>query len=215
MTPTESGIGKRRKAALVEGSDEYNARRQELIHAAAAVFNEKGYEAATLNDIAERVGADRASLYYYVGSKQELFQDAVRDVLDGNLKHAERIARRSGAPAEKLAELVRQIILSYIENYPHTYVYIQEDMRRVASDDSDWAQDMTRKSRRIESITIKLIEQGIKKGDLRGDIRPDVAARALWGMINWTHRWYKPSGDLSGEELAHQFSEIFFSGLRG
>jgi AcrR family transcriptional regulator len=69
-TRRESGIGRRRAAALAEGGDEYQSKRRELIKAAATVFKQKGYEAATLNDIAELVGADRASLYYYVGGKE-------------------------------------------------------------------------------------------------------------------------------------------------
>jgi AcrR family transcriptional regulator len=213
MSPADSGIGKRRRAALEVGSEEYAARREELVRVAATVFKEKGYEAATLNDIAERFGADRASLYYYVASKEELFQDAVRGVLETNLQAAERILKGKGTAEAKLAALIEQVIGSYDENYPHTYLYIQEDMRRVASDETPWAQDMTRQTKRIESITIKLIAQGVEEGTFRDDIRPELAANALWGMLNWTHRWYRPGRQITSAEMAKGFSAIFFEGL--
>ena len=209
----QSGIGKRRLAARTDGNEDYRARRQELVRVAATVFKEKGYEAATLNDIASRFGADRASLYYYVGSKQELFQEAVRGVLDANVAEAERILRLEGDARHKLELLVRQLISSYEENYPYIYVYIQEDMRKVASEKTPWAGQMTRQTRRLESITVQLVNQGIAEGAFRDDIRVDLATNALFGMLNWTHRWFKPGRQLSAGEMTEAFCAIFFDGM--
>lgn len=214
MTQAESQIGRRRLAARSDGSEGYGAKRQELIRVAATVFKEKGYEAATLNDVAERFGADRATLYYYVGSKEELFQEAVRGVLETNLEEAERILKRKGDAREKLRALIEQLILSYEENYPYTYLYIQEDMRRVTSEDTPWARDMTRQTRRLESIAIKLIREGVDEGLFRGDVPVKLASNALFGMLNWTHRWFRPGGELSGPELVDAFSAIFLDGMR-
>ena len=69
----QSGIGRRRAAALAEGSAAYAERRAEIIAAAAKVFREKGYRGTSLADVAESLDTDRASLYYYIGSKEELF----------------------------------------------------------------------------------------------------------------------------------------------
>jgi AcrR family transcriptional regulator len=211
----ESGIGRRRRAAKgAEGNEEYQAKRRELIRVAATVFKEKGYEAATLNDIAERVGADRASLYYYVGGKQELFQEAIRGGVADNLLDVDRILKLDVAPDEKLRLIVERLLTSYEAYYPAMYVYIQEDMRRVASDESDWAKDMTRQTRRFESITIKLIKQAVDEGRFRADVQPDLAANALFGMVNWTHRWFKPGKKLSASQLTDTFWTIFFDGMR-
>jgi TetR/AcrR family transcriptional regulator, cholesterol catabolism regulator len=213
MSAPQSRIGQRRLAALTEGNDEYRARRQELIRVAATVFKEKGYEAATLNDVASRIGADRASLYYYVASKEELFQEAVRGVLDANVAEAERIIAMDGDARDKLKLLVEQLITSYEENYPYMYVYIQEDMRKVASETSSWARQMTRQTRRFETITRTLIRQGIENGTFRDDIRDDLAANALFGMLNWTHRWFKPGRQVGAGEMADAFCMIFFDGM--
>lgn len=88
-------MSRRRRSAQNESSPNYQAKRRELLQDAAIVFQEKGYEAATLNDIAERFGTDRASIYYYFASKKELFQalfhDVVSGVLDENIKAAEAV----------------------------------------------------------------------------------------------------------------------------
>jgi TetR/AcrR family transcriptional regulator, cholesterol catabolism regulator len=214
-TTPESGIGRRRKAAKrADGNEEYQTKRRELIRVAATVFKEKGYEAATLNDIAERVGADRASLYYYVGGKEELFQEAVRGGVAENLAEVERILKLDESPEQKLRLIVERLLTSYEANYPHMYVYIQEDMGKVASEESEWAKEMTRQTRRFESITIRLIKQAIEQGRFRDDIRPELAANALFGMINWTHRWFKPGKKLSASQLTDSFWTIFFEGMR-
>jgi TetR/AcrR family transcriptional regulator, cholesterol catabolism regulator len=209
----QSAIGRRREARKPSGSQEYEARRRELIEAAAAVFKEKGYEAATLNDIAERIGADRASLYYYVASKHELFEEAVKGVLESNLEEAERVLAGEGDARGKLQLIIERLISSYEENYPHTYLYIQEDMRRVATYNSDWSREMIRKTRRFESIVFSLVAAAVEEGKFRDDVSVDLAVKALFGMLNWTHRWFQPGRHVSGRELADAFTAIFLDGM--
>jgi AcrR family transcriptional regulator len=211
----ESGIGRRRQAAKGSKSNaEYQAKRRELIQVGATVFKEKGYEAATLNDIAERVGVDRASLYYYVGGKEELLHEAVRGGVAENLAEVERILKLDESPEEKLRLIVARLLRSYEESYPAMYVYIQEDMSKVASEDSEWAQEMTRQTRRFENATLKVIKQAQEEGRFRTDISPELAANGLFGMVNWTHRWFKPGKKLNAEQIIDAFWSIFFEGMR-
>jgi AcrR family transcriptional regulator len=209
----ESGIQRRRKAALAEGSREYRERRAQLVAAAATVFREKGYAAATLNDIASLVGADRASLYYYFGGKEELFREAVREVVESNLTEVDRIMRSDAGPDRKLKLIVNTLISSYERHYPHMYVYIQEEMRRVGDEDSEWAKEMTAFTRKFERNTMQLVKDCVASGIFRDDIRADLAINALYGMLNWTHRWFKPGPRLSAVEMADSFWAIFTEGM--
>lgn len=209
----ESGIQRRRKAALAEGGKEYKERRRDMVAAAAAVFREKGYAASTLNEIAARVGTDRASLYYYFGGKEELFREAVREVVESNLREVARILATEAAPDRKLRLIVNTLIASYEQHYPHMYVYIQEEMRRVAADDSDWAREMSAYTREFERSTIGLMKDCIATGIFRDDVRADLAINALYGMLNWTHRWFVPAPGLTAVELADSFWTIFVDGM--
>jgi AcrR family transcriptional regulator len=209
----ESGIQRRRKAALADGSREYRERRRELVTAAAAVFREKGYAASTLNEIAARVGADRASLYYYVGGKEELFREAVRGVVESNLAEVARIMASNAGPDRKLRLIVNTLIASYEQHYPHMYVYIQEEMRKVGDEDSEWAREMRVFTREFEASTIGLVKECIQAGIFRSDVRADLAINALYGMLNWTHRWFVPSPELSAVEMADAFWTIFVEGM--
>ena len=198
---------------MTEGNPSYTARRAEIIKAAALVFRERGYEAATLNDVAARLGTDRASLYYYVRSKEERLQEIGRAVLDVNLESAERVRKRKESAPEKLETLVTQMLQSFDESYPHMYVYI-EDIGRIARQDSAWARDVVESTRKYESILVDILTQGRREGSLRGDIPPRLGAYALFGMINWTHRWYRPGSTFSPGEIAAAFTSIFLDGSR-
>src|ERR1700712_5008466 len=96
--PLASRISQRRSAALTEGGADYSAKRAELIRVAAIVFREKGYAAATLNDVAALFGTDRASLYYYVASKEELFQECISGIVSANIANLEIAAASDLSP---------------------------------------------------------------------------------------------------------------------
>lgn len=208
-----SRIAMRRQAALAEGSPDYLAKRIELIRVAAVVFSEKGYNSATLNDVAARFGTDRASLYYYVGSKEELFQECIKGVLDDNLAAGQEIVKSAETPREKLTRLVRVVLASYEAHYPHMYLYIQEQMNRVASEAAPWALSMVGQTRRFEKLFLRLLEEGVKDGSFRSDLSTTLVANALFGMLNWTHRWYVPGRKYSADALADAFLAIFFEGI--
>jgi AcrR family transcriptional regulator len=213
ITGDSSRIAMRRRAALADGSPDYLAKRAELIRAAAVVFSEKGYSSATLNDVAARFGTDRASLYYYVGSKEELFQECIKDVLEENLAAGERIMASEGTPREKLSQLVQVVLTSYEKHYPYTYLYIQEQMSQVTSEDALWAKTMVEETSRFQAIFLDLLKEGMADHSFRSDLSPTLVANALFGMLNWTHRWYVPGRKYSADDLADTFLAVLFDGI--
>lgn len=203
----------RRRGTLREANPAYQAKRLELVRLASAVFKEKGYEATTLNDIAERFGTDRAQLYYYVSGKEELFQEAIAGVMDGNLADALRVREMDIDPAAKLHLLAKGLMGSYQENYPQMYVYLQEFYHKVADDPSEWAQQITKQTRRYQTIVTEVVAAAVHDGRFRNDIAPALAANALFGMLNWTSVWFQPGRHHSADEVAEAFASIFCKGM--
>lgn len=213
MKPS-SNIAKRRRSALSDGGAEYTAKREELVRIAAKLFRERGYQSTRLLDIAMEAGLDRATMYYYIGSKEELFRESVEGILDANLAKAEALSKETTSDAtSRIRLIVEQMIASYEQNFPQMYVYIQEQMYRVAQEETAWAQEVMRKTKRFETIVMGLIREGIDRGEFRDDISVRLASNALFGMINWTHRWHTPGGALSGGDIASAFCRIFFRGM--
>lgn len=207
-----SEIAKRRAAAKRESSEHYAAKRAELIAAAARVFKEKGFRAASIDDIAKIARADRASVYYYVSGKSELFHEVVRGALEANTLMAENISAGEGSPAAKLEAVIQALMTSYGENYPYLFVFVQEDAAKVASGAGGKA--ILALSRRFEQAVENIIEAGMADGAFRSDIPPRVAAFGVIGMVNWTHRWYTPKGELGADEIGRAFATLASEGLR-
>lgn len=208
-------LGRRRQSAKVDGGAAYRARREEIIAAAGRVFLEKGYRATSFKDIAEGIGKDRASLYYYFESKQDLFRVATGAAVARNVKAAERVARGPGTPAEKITRVVANLLESYTEtDYPFMFIFLQEDVNQIAENsDDDWAREVHALTRRYERAITSILEDGIDRGDFALAGPPHVLTKALIGMANWTHRWFRSAGKLRSAEIARIFSETFLHGV--
>ena len=206
---------RRRQSANLEGGPAYQARREEIIAAAGRVFLEKGYQATTLKDIAAAIGMDRASLYYYFKSKQALFRAATGAAVARNVKAAERVARGRGTPAEKIARIIAKLFESYTEtDYPYMFIFLQEDVNRITDDPDDpWAREVTALTRRYERAITGIIQRGAERGDFVLTGPPHVLTKAIIGMANWAHRWYRPEGKLTAAEIARVFAETLLLGL--
>jgi len=210
-----SNISRRRNLALADGGADYAAKRDEIIRIAATLFRENGYQSTRLVDVAVAAGMDRASIYYYVESKEELFREIIEGILDANLAAAAKIAAKAAEPVSaRLRKIVDLLMSSYESNFPQMYVYIQEQMNQVAREDTPWAKDVVRKTRRFEDLVRDLIEEGIRAGEFRADISARLASNALFGMLNWTHRWFAPGRALGAKDVSTAFFAIFTGGMQ-
>lgn len=215
LTSPKSNISRRRKSALSDGGAKYKAKREELIRLAADLFKERGYQTTTLNDIASHAGMDRASVYYYVGNKEEFFREAVKGGVEQNAAYVETLLARDELSAQaKLEQLVQLLMQSYSDSYPYMYLYIQEEMHKIADGQTPWAREMLEKTKSFESAVLALIKRGVAEGQFRDDVPATLAANTIFGMLNWTYRWYTPKSKHSPKEVADVFCKIFFTGLQ-
>jgi TetR/AcrR family transcriptional regulator, cholesterol catabolism regulator len=212
MPPSQ--ISRRRAAARLESSSRYTERRTSLIEAAARIFSAKGFRSAGLDEIAAAAGLDRASLYYYVSSKRELFYEVVHEAVEANVVKAEEIRDSVAEPAEKLRALIVELMVSYAAHYPYLFVFIQEDIGKVATGKSKAGRKLNELILRFDATVTAIIEQGAQAGVFRSDVPPRVSAFGLIGMVNWTHRWFTPDGPMTGRELGEAFATLLWDGLR-
>ncbi len=211
---TESGIGRRRIAAQTDQSDAYRAKRQDIAEAAVRVFNRLGFERASIAAVAEELGIDRASLYYYISSKEQLFDEVVRTVVERNCALAKRIETSDLSPRRKLRDMIVMLMTSYGEHYPLFYIYIREDLSRVSDTRSQWSQHMRAINRQTSDSMAAIIEQGYADGSLRKLGRAEIVANGIFGVIGWTHRWFRPDRSVaSAEEIGRTYADMILSGL--
>lgn len=209
-----SGIGRRRAAAKDEASEAYQVRRAEIKAAAADLFKRDGFRGTSIGRIAAASGIDRATLYYYVGSKEELFDDVVTEAVKNNVAVAEAIRDGEGTAPEKLRRLIEALMVSYAEHYPFLYVFIQENLTHVGSSRSQWSKQMRSLNKRYEDLVAGVIQTGIDDGTIRPVADAWVMAYGFIGMIGWTNRWFNPErSTVDAAAIGTAYADMLLDGM--
>jgi TetR/AcrR family transcriptional regulator, cholesterol catabolism regulator len=209
-----SGIGKRRAAAKLDGAAGYQQRRKEIAIAAARVFNQRGLQGTTISAVAEELSIDRASLYYYISCKEELFDEVIREASEENVAIAKRIKSSDASPREKLRDLIVSLMTSYGKHYPLLYIYIRENLNQVGAKRSKWARQMKAINREYDDAVISIIEEGYADGSFRNLGAPKIVAYGILGMINWSNRWFRPTEYVeSAEDVGNTYADLVIGGL--
>jgi AcrR family transcriptional regulator len=214
MTETASGIGRRRSAARQDSSATYRVKRQEIAEAAIRVFNRLGFQGSSITAVADELGVDRASLYYYIDSKEALFDEVVRTVVERNLDLVKRIQTSKMSPRRKLRDLIIALMSSYGEHYPLFYIYIRENLSHVSDERSEWSRTMRDLNQQTTDAVIAIIEEGYADKSFRNIGSARVVAYGVFGLVGWTHRWFRPEqSDVSAEEIGKIYAEMVLAGI--
>ena len=206
-------IGKRRLSAQKEARASYESRKAVISEAAVRVFHRLGYQGASLSAVAAEVGVDRATIYYYFSSKEEMFDEIVRAVLEGNEALARRIAGSNMKPGRKMREVVMAFMTSFVENYPLLHIYVREDLKQVTGKRTDWSRHMRKLNRSIEDCFVDIVEQGYADGSFRKLGSARTVTYGILGMLNWSHRWFRPDTANADEDMGKIFADMIMGGL--
>lgn len=176
---------------------------------AAQVFNERGFAASTLDEVAERLNITKPTLYYYVSSKDEILYECVRMGLT-LLQEAIQLAGASGGSAlDKLVVAMRKYAEIVTMDFGMCVIRVGEDPLPPQSQ---------RQLRRIKSAIDQefreLIRQGVEEGSIRS-CDPKITAFALAGALSWIGRWYQPGGELTPPQIADHCVALLVNGLCG
>ncbi len=182
--------------------------RADIVQAAAQIFRRKGYHAASMQDIANAVGLQKASLYHHFASKQDILLEILDQALDLLIDDMEQILEADRPPDVKL----RQAMVSYIDRVTH-----QADLAAVLQlehrslEPRKRARHIARRDR-YDALWRTLIRQGVEAGAFRR-LDETIVTFALLGIQNWMITWYRPDGRLKPREIADVFADLMLNGL--
>ena len=182
--------------------------RDKILEAAAQIFSEKGYQAASMQDIARAVNLQKASLYHHVSGKQDILLALLDQGLDILIGRIGAVVSQNKPADEKLHQAMRVYLQSLIEEHDLAAVLLFEHR----SLDTELKSRHLPRRDRFEGLWRGLIDDGMAAGIFDCD-DPAQAARALLGVMNWTLTWYRKDGPLTGEEIADQYAGLFLNGL--
>ncbi len=187
-----------------------NNRRREVIDAAARVFDQKGYDATSTQDIADEVGILKGSLYYYIESKEELLFTIIKEAYDAALAAVAELEKREGGALEMVGALVRKHVEVFTSTRVQTSVFFR-DFRSLSPE----RQRVIKEAGEVYSSFLRgQIRRGQSEGVIRPDLNPRLCAIGIIGMLNAMSFWYHPEGPASPSEIGEEFSRLAIEGLR-
>ena len=184
-------------------------REAQILETAARIFCEKGFDKASMGDVADAVGLTKAGLYHHIGSKDELLFAIMSYGMD---LFEEKVLNRVMAipdPLERLKAALRGHVLLVIRDRPKEVTVILHETNALRGRYRDRIN--ARKKGYIKFLE-KTFREMIKSGTARR-VDPSAAAFAMLGMINWIYQWYQPGGRLNEEAVADALSDVFLGGI--
>jgi TetR/AcrR family transcriptional regulator, cholesterol catabolism regulator len=184
--------------------------RHEILRAAAKLFREHGYSAASMNDLAATLQLSKGALYHHFQSKDEILFHIMNDALQITEDQVKKPVLALHDPEERLRTCIRlhievvlrardrEITVMLHENQP-----LSPELRKRIN---------ARKKEYVQFVEGLLADVQRARGS-HSKVDPKVAAFALLGMINWIYQWHHPGGSITEQELVDQFTQMVFSGV--
>ncbi len=183
--------------------------RSDIIQAAAQIFRQKGYHAASMQDIADAVNLQKASLYHHVESKQDILLSIFDQVLDLVIEDLEQVVQSDLFPDRKL----RQAMQVYVERLAKDTDLAAVLLFDYRSLDPSLRSRQNARRDAYEDLWRQIVQEGIETGIFR-QVDEAVTVFALLGIQNWMMTWFHEDGRLSAAAIADQFSDLILDGLQ-
>ena len=183
--------------------------RERIVQQAAALFAHKGYEAASLGELATAIGVSKAGIYHYFPTKQHIYDAIILGVLSGLVGHVEpAVQAQQGAPAKLRAFMLEHA--RYFEANYNGFVVMLVGFSGISA--PEMKQEATRLRDQHERMLRAIIDQGLSEGVFVSS-SPATVGRAVLSMLNWMVRWFKPGAGQSAEHVALQYHALITQGL--
>ncbi len=182
--------------------------RDQVLAIAVALFNEQGYDATSVADLAARLGLTKSALYHHFDSKEQLLSLALDEALSGLEGVLDEPAATTGTPVERLAAVLRGAVRVLVDKLPYVTLLL-----RVRGN-SDVERAALERRRAFDHQVAMLVGAAQRAGDVRSDVDDAVATRLVFGMVNSIVEWYRPGGPVDADRLAHDVVTVALDGMR-
>jgi AcrR family transcriptional regulator len=159
---------------------------KELLDLVVAVFNARGYEATTMEDLARATGLNKSSFYHHVSGKEQLLSLAVDRALDALAAVMAELPAQAGRPVQRLEHVVRRTAEVLLDELPFVTLLL-----RVRGN-TRIEREALRRRREFDARLAAMVREAAAADEIRSDIDPRLATRLLFGMVNSITEWYRP-----------------------
>lgn len=177
-----------------------------LLDVAVGVFNERGYDGTSMEDLARAAGISKSSFYHHVAGKEALLEAACSRALDALTAIRDDPMSSEGRAVDRLEHVLRLTVSALVAELPYVTLLL-----RVRGNTATEKKALERR-REFDRFAAALVSEAIADGDLRDDINPVLATRLIFGLVNSLIDWYRP-GRISSDDLVNATVSLVLNGL--
>ncbi len=194
--------------------------RQEILRTAARLFQQRGYDATSMNDVAAALKLSKGGLYHHFQSKDEILFEIMNHAMEITQERVLNPVRGIVDPEERLRALIRlhiEVVLSPRDREITVMLHENHPLppalrKRINARKKDYIHFLENLMAEVQDKVQEEV-QDKSRHQTKTKVSPRAAAFALLGMINWIYQWYKPEGELQAQNLIPQFTELIFGGI--
>ena len=180
-----------------------------IVDAAAEIFRRKGYDATSLQEIADEVGILKGSMYHYIATKEDLLFAIIQRNHERIITGNQGWRALADDPVAALRSFIEGHLRESLARLTDTIVFVR-DFRALSA---DRAEEIVARQHDYDQEFRSLVQQAVDQGRLRPGVTPEFAARAVFGMVNWVHYWYAADGRLTAEEVVQELATYAMASL--
>lgn len=194
---------------LARGTELPRNRSRQILEIAAHTICEKGYEGASIQDIADACGLTKAGLYHHIRSKEHLLVEIMHYGMDLFEEQVLSQVEPIMDPLERLRTAMEKHVLMVTRDRTKEITIILHEHATLTGDE---LHRINARKKRYVRFLERSFSEAMATGQLRR-IDPKVATFAFLGAVNWIYKWFQPDGPISDEQLVRGMQDLFFSGL--
>ncbi|WP_227937658.1 TetR/AcrR family transcriptional regulator [Alkalihalobacillus deserti] len=183
--------------------------RDRIIETALFLFEKNGYHAVGVNKIIEESGTSKGGFYHNFKSKDELLYIIHDTFITYAVDKAQEAYLNWDTPIERLYHIVKSFARVFYLYKPHTTVFYQESVYLS----SEYYKAIKIKRDKYRDIIFKVIQEGINSGQFLPNLPVPIIGMSIFGMVNWTYKWYRPDGSYAIEEIADVYADYVLRGI--
>jgi AcrR family transcriptional regulator len=186
--------------------------RQEILRAAARLFQQQGYDATSMNDVAAALKLSKGGLYHHFQSKDEILFNLMNHAMDITEERVINPVKAIADPEERLRTLLRRHIAVVLSERDREITVMLHENHPLSP---SLRKRINARKKDYVHFLENLISEVQRARGSKGTVTARAAAFAVLGMLNWIYQWYSPEGSLQEESLVQQYTEILFQGALG
>ena len=185
------------------------SRKEQIDEKATALFQERGYAATSMRDLAQVLGIEAASLYSHIKSKEEILQKICFRMAQEFFNAWEEVEQENASQASKMEKAMIAHVRVITKDTAASAVFFNE-WRHLSEPKLS---EFLAMRDDYEGRFIQIISDGVAAGEF-SQVDEKFTMLTILSSLNWTHNWYKPSGNLSPEEVGERLANQLLNGLK-